>query len=423
GGFFLLARAVGSGATAKADLMAVRFLEAFRSPGILEFFWRITLAGRWPLAVGIAGFATVLLLARGRRGFVLPLWAAMGLTQLSSALAKIHYARPRPPTAFYEVSSLSFPSGHASAAAALYGFLAISWVLTRKTGRVPAVLLAALAMALMGFSRLVLGVHYPSDVLGGFLVGLFWVTAAGGLAASPAWRRRWETPSRGMGKTRAWLAVGAAGAALFAMGAWYQASRPLPPPPRPVLALHFIQDLGPETLEQSGLTHWVRFLGNAPPRPMNLLVLIPETLTVENAFVRAGWVVTDPMNAKNMTRMIQSSAREEPYCGAPVLPAFWDSRAQDLAVGIRREGEPPLERHVARLWNTGMILDSHTVWAGLVESSPCTTQALAGETGDDPDAERDLAVRSLEQAFAEAEIRFLPLVAGGEARAAVIRLP
>ena len=184
-GFFLLARAVQSGATAHADLAVVRFLEAFRTPGLLAFFWRVSLAGRWPMAVGIAGFATVLFLARGRRRFVLPLWAALGLAQLSTNLAKLHYARPRPPTSYYALDSLSFPSGHASSAAALYGFLALAFLATRKAGRAPATLLPALAILLMGASRLVLGVHFPTDVAAGFLVGLFWALAAAFLAQSP----------------------------------------------------------------------------------------------------------------------------------------------------------------------------------------------------------------------------------------------
>lgn len=82
-------------------------------------------------------------------------------------------ARPRPYETWTDMvllisrpSDFSFPSGHTCAAFACA--LILLWMLPRGQG-IPFVILAAL----IGFSRLYLGVHYPSDVLGGFLVGTF----------------------------------------------------------------------------------------------------------------------------------------------------------------------------------------------------------------------------------------------------------
>ena len=82
-------------------------------------------------------------------------------------------ARPRPYETWTDMvllisrpSDFSFPSGHTCAAFACA--LILLWMLPRGQG-IPFVILAAL----IGFSRLYLGVQYPSDVLGGFLVGTF----------------------------------------------------------------------------------------------------------------------------------------------------------------------------------------------------------------------------------------------------------
>ena len=87
--------------------------------------------------------------------------------------------RPRPEPFFgYPLPhSYSFPSGHALFAVACYGMLAslaIPLILSRWRRKV---LWAAtiLLVAAIGFSRVYLGVHYPSDVLGGSAIGLVWV--------------------------------------------------------------------------------------------------------------------------------------------------------------------------------------------------------------------------------------------------------
>jgi undecaprenyl-diphosphatase len=105
--------------------------------------------------------------------------AMVGAATLDSVL-KLAFHRLRP-VAYYGVSprSYSFPSGHALGSLCFYGILA-AVLADRMTGRRQKFftwLIAALLAAMIGFSRIYLGVHYPSDVIAGYLAGAVWVTA------------------------------------------------------------------------------------------------------------------------------------------------------------------------------------------------------------------------------------------------------
>lgn len=102
--------------------------------------------------------------------------------QVSSEILKLVYERPRPelvPHGSY-VYSNSFPSGHSTVAAATYLALAtvIASLEPRRATKVLAYALAIGLVVMIGFSRVYLGVHWPSDVLAGWSLGAGWALLA-----------------------------------------------------------------------------------------------------------------------------------------------------------------------------------------------------------------------------------------------------
>jgi len=155
------------------------WMAAHRTPALTSLMkLATTLAEPW-LAAVVVVVVGVLLVRRGHpRAAVFLVLATVG-TAVLTTVAKLVVARPRPPLPYriVDASGYSFPSGHSSQAMALYGSLAIiAVVLARRWWvRVLAVLAAAVIIALVGCSRVYLGVHFPSDVLAGWCVAAAWL--------------------------------------------------------------------------------------------------------------------------------------------------------------------------------------------------------------------------------------------------------
>lgn len=104
--------------------------------------------------------------------------ATLGGTALNNLLKAIfHRGRPEFANEFIVHQSWSFPSGHAMGSMVCYGFLAYLLLerVHRRGVRVAIRAAATILIVAIGYSRVYLGVHYPSDVLGGYLAGATWL--------------------------------------------------------------------------------------------------------------------------------------------------------------------------------------------------------------------------------------------------------
>jgi len=149
------------------------------------------------------------LLARRRSAEALALAAGLAISEITMQVLKRTVERPRPPDPLVDVSSFSYPSGHATLSVT---FLALAVVLSRTAPAVWRVALAiggALLAVAIGLSRVYLRVHYLSDVGGGWALGL----AAFSLCAAVAlivdylrnnWGGSQPVPSRPGGPSSSW---------------------------------------------------------------------------------------------------------------------------------------------------------------------------------------------------------------------------
>jgi undecaprenyl-diphosphatase len=168
----LLVSIVGS-----SELDAVRELAAQRSATSTALAKTMTWAGSAFLLVPLALLCCLALVRAGLRVEALGVALSLGGAILLSDLIKLLVSRPRPPVEHLQaVTGSSFPSGHATQASAFW--FSLVFVLP-PVGASRAIRIAGAALALVlvvsvAASRVYLGVHYPSDVVAGMLLGTGW---------------------------------------------------------------------------------------------------------------------------------------------------------------------------------------------------------------------------------------------------------
>ncbi|MEK6481267.1 phosphatase PAP2 family protein [Catalinimonas sp. 4WD22] len=161
------------------DDTVAEYVQSYRSSSLTPFFGALTEIGdRY-------GYLTLVILLAGffyfrykNWKFSLQVTVVLALSSLVNLVLKRWINRQRPSGEhMVEVFTLSFPSGHAMSAMAFYGFLVyLTWRYARHLGLKVALTLLWIFMILgIGISRIYLGVHYPSDIIAGYLGGLCWV--------------------------------------------------------------------------------------------------------------------------------------------------------------------------------------------------------------------------------------------------------
>jgi len=156
-----------------ADQNIAHITPYFRSLYLTNFFEWVTILAD-PKVLVVVSLASLILLFIWNKRNVIP---GLLLSLISSGalvfIGKDFFVRPRPNTAIVLETSYSFPSGHSTMAVALYGFIIyLIWKSKfKQKNKLLVSFILLLIIGLIGISRIYLGVHYISDVWGGFLLG------------------------------------------------------------------------------------------------------------------------------------------------------------------------------------------------------------------------------------------------------------
>lgn len=182
GGFATTALFVHYHIIDELDSVIIAAVQGMESPALTAFMKLLSWMGTgMPIVMLILGIMLFLYKVLGhRKELFLFAGAAVGSGLLNLTL-KHGFRRPRPELyRLADAAGFSFPSGHSMAAFSLYGILAfLLWKhVTKHRGRILLISTSAFFILGIGLSRIYLGVHYPSDVIGGYWASGCWLAAA-----------------------------------------------------------------------------------------------------------------------------------------------------------------------------------------------------------------------------------------------------
>jgi undecaprenyl-diphosphatase len=193
--FGWLAEEMLEGDTQKFDTFVQTAIHQHATPGLTRLMQGFSFLGSVTTVsiLCVVAICVFLYIRRARMAVLLGITMG-GMAALDVAL-KLAFHRPRPVAFFGPTpSSYSFPSGHAFGALCFYGVLA-AILAARARGRGAKWCIwagAVFLIGMIGFSRIYLGVHYPSDVIAGYCAGTVWVGAVGFLDKIHMDRRKEE---------------------------------------------------------------------------------------------------------------------------------------------------------------------------------------------------------------------------------------
>lgn len=313
--------------------------------------------------------------------------AAAGFGAALTVILKAGFGLPRPLPLYEGAIAFGFPSSHAAMSIVIFGFLA---VLTARElslrGQLAVFSVTALLAGLIAFSRIYLGAHWLSDVLGGLSFGAAWVALLG-----IAYLRR---PAPAVA-ARGLLAVAAIA---LIVGAGVHAANQRATD----IARYAVRHPSTLIAQQDW---WNQGWQTLPAWRIDIEGEYEQPLAVQWAgsleFLRArltarGWREAVPLTGK---RVLLGFDTRRPAMQLPLLPRVHDGRHEALALIYPLKGKPD-RRLVLRLWSSGKMLQAprNPIWVGTVTeeriSRPLAWFNLP-QDGRDFNAPRQLLFESL----------------------------
>jgi undecaprenyl-diphosphatase len=413
--FFEITFDVVSRESAALDQSITNFIYTFRNLSFAKYFLFFTDLGDVQGVLVLAVVLVLLFLMLGKKREALFSAFTLLFGEVSYAVIKLLVARPRPSLWYALVprSGFSFPSGHSVGSVVFYGFgcYLISRMIEKKSAKAFWWFLAAFIPLNIGLSRIYLGVHWASDVLGGWTLGLAIAVLSVFLMKELESRKPMDGVPVFQKQSIYRITAGLLALAVVFIVYFYD-NNPLeykipPSSASPVIvsATSSIESL----VARSDFPKFSESIAGDPMEPMSLIVVGSEA-SLKQAFSSEGWVVADPPTTANFIKLGLAAIEGKPYPAAPASPSFLNAEPQ-LITFEKNVGGTFIVRHHTRFWQTKFLYAGQPVWVASASfDSGLTSYLVYHQISPAIDTERDYIASDLLRSglvTSELEVQFV----------------
>jgi membrane-associated phospholipid phosphatase len=379
---------------ATLDVQIMNLIAALRNlktANVLLFF---TYLGNWQIIVnaGVAIIIILWLLGKKRMAKFFFFAVVSGELIYKALQEIIHRARPDTGFSLIPQGNHAFPSGHATMSIIFYGMLGFFLLRISKRWwkKILITIITITLIFLIGFSRVYLGVHWLSDIWGGWMIG-FSI-----LAVYVAYFRELEKfkPTTEKARMRP-LSISAVGFCLLILMGFFICSfyknNPLQIPEVktfPTVSLGTTFDDLQKEVNSEVFPKFSETLVGKQMEPISFIVIAPEEKLV-STFEKVGWFVADEPNSDTLMHTLSASILNKSYPTAPATPSFLNGQVNNIAFEKPTDTNTVRERHHIRFWLTNFQYGNTPIWVATASFDKGMRYFVTHNIKPDIDTERD----------------------------------
>jgi membrane-associated phospholipid phosphatase len=385
----------------EADVRFMNLIAALRSIATANFFLLFTLLGNWQfiISLGVVIIVVLILLKEKRKSFFLAIGVIGGGIVYSILKLIIHRTRPDIGFSLIPRSGYAFPSGHATISLIFYGTICCGLLRTLKIRwlKILSIILTIILIFLIGFSRIYLGVHWVSDVLAGWALGMaflillitFFIQQE---KFKPEKRTENIIPKRFVLLILIFLFVLESGFFYY----FYKKYSLIEPERN--------QSQVTNILPQSDFQAFI-LSDNFPKFSETIIgekmepisfIMIGSREQIIQIFKKLGWFMTDePHHFKNLYHMTVAAIFNQSYPTAPVTPSFLNAQPNAIAFEKPTEINTIKQRHHTRFWLTNFQWSGVPIWVATASFDDGLRYFITHKIHPDVDTERDFIKNEL----------------------------
>lgn len=381
----------------EADIRITNLMVTLRSLKLAKILLFFTYLGNWQMIISLGLVSLIVFWLWRKKQMAIFLAGGLLSGELIYNLFKFLLHRQRPDIRFSLIpqNGYAFPSGHAVMSLIFYGIVGYFLARTCKNRwlKFLIMMITFVLVFLIGFSRIYLGVHWASDVVAGWSLGLSLLI----LCLTFFGQRKRFFPQKkdklGVLERLGKWAIFVISSLLVFEGVFiyfFYQKHPLQAysitHPHQIIKILPSQNL-PEIVLQDNFPKFSEGLVGQKMEPVSFIVVGQEETLIQ-IFQKAGWFMADrPLRA--LWRSIVTALLNQPYPTAPVTPSFLNAEPETLAFEKLTPANTVRQRHHTRFWLTDFRVGETPVWVATASFDEGLRYLITHKINPDIDTERE----------------------------------